>query len=361
MIELVKRWFKPLLLFLSMAFIVLFVYFSDVYSQKPLDDDRMFETVMDTSSVSEAAFFYYHHVNGRLASHFVTCAVFKAIKFQPLFYVAVNILFLLLFVLALWFLLKQYLERYRSKSAASRNPLLMAFLITVFFYYFFFEGRIEVWYWVSSTSVYITSYVLAFLGFGLLIGHYANGIRYSVPPLLFFLSGGFAESNALLYVMVLFAMIWLHRKQGWARLLPYGLSIAAIAGGLLINGLSGGLTSRLGWLPEFDFLYALKNTFHSMALPLIRLAFLPVKLALIALLVFYARQYSGKWSFDKKMLFEKFAWLFVFAFVSFYFSSVLLSDIVPNRAASAIYLLGTLLLFDYFVFSPTKMDTLASS
>jgi hypothetical protein len=92
-----------------------------------------------------------------------------------------------------------------------------------------------------------------------------------------------------------------------------------------------------------------KNTAHSLALPFLRLKHLPFKIALIVGLLLYA-----KWKYNAELKPERgfyitAAWLLGFIALSFFLPCFLLSDVVPDRAASLAYLAGVFFLFDQFI------------
>ncbi len=346
----IKKLFKPLIITLCMAFAGLFVYFSWAYANKLLADDLWFEHVADNNSFTNAALSFYQNVNGRLASHYFTCAVFEVISHKPALYVAFNVLMLIAFIVSLRFLLKNYLQRFYPQSALRNKLTALSIVMTAFYYYFFFEGRIETWYWVSSVTVYIASLIAAMFAFGFLLGNYPKKIQYTIPPLLFFLAGGFSETNAVLYVLLMLLFLFYNRQLFSKEAIPYYLCMFGLAGGLIINLVSGGLQSRLGWLPEHDYLYAIKNAFHSMVVPFLRLKHLPFKIIFIALLLLYVKQHYGRISVNLKTIKPKLTGFVVISFVILYITCYLLSDISPDRAMSVLYWLFVFLLFDVFLF-----------
>jgi|GEM_PF-2762595 len=346
-----NKLFKPLIIFLCVAFAGLFVYFSLAYANKLLADDLWFEHVADNNIFTDAAQSFYRNVNGRLASHYFTCAVFGIISHKPTLYVGFNVLMLIGFMASLRFLLKNYLQRFYPKSALRHKLTVLAIVMTAFYYYSFFEGRIETWYWVSSVTVYIASLIIAMFAFGFLLGHYPKKIQCTIPPLLFFMAGGFSETNAVLYALIMLFFLFYNKQLLSKVAVPYYLSMLGIAGGLFINLVSGGLQSRLGWLPEHDFLYAFKNALHSMVVPFLRLKHLPFKIVFIALLLMYVKHYYERISVNIKSAKPKLAGFVIICFVILYITCYLLSDIAPDRAMSVLYWLFVFLLFDVFVFS----------
>ena len=88
----IQKFFRLLIISLCVAFAGLFVYFSWAYANKLLADDLWFEHVAGNNNLHDAAQSFYQNVNGRLASHYFTCAVFEIISHKPALYVVFNVL-----------------------------------------------------------------------------------------------------------------------------------------------------------------------------------------------------------------------------------------------------------------------------
>lgn len=310
-------------------------------------DDFTFIEALKSRSIPEASFYFYDQFNGRLFSHFFLCTVFRIFGAHAEYLFLYYFFLLAGFVFALSVLLKNYLFSFYGKTIALRQSVFLSAAVTAFFFLFFLEGSFETWFWVSATGVHLVSIILGIAGFAVLFSRQKMIVKTISVFLIFLPAGNFSETNALLYFALLFLLLL--RQKGEKRV-PVFFALTAITGGILVNLLSGGIQTRLGWLPEFDWLQAVKNSFHAMAMLIIRWRFLPVKLVLIAGLFFYSRANYG-WKFtDLKKLLRESALLLAFIFACFFITALILSDVTPDRAASTGYLAGTLFLFDVFIF-----------
>ncbi|HEU4716337.1 MAG TPA: hypothetical protein VFU15_00810 [Bacteroidia bacterium] len=322
-----------------------FIFFSFFYPL--LADDFRFREVLQTHSIRSAAFLFYTDSNGRLASHFFLCTVFALFSGSRLLMFVYRLLMLYAFVFSLAFLLKNYLHRFRNTQLKFAGSVYWSAFITSVFFFIFFAGRMETWFWISATGVYLASLIISMNAFALLLKNTNAAAFFSA--LLFFLAGGFSESFALTYFVILLLLCIGTIKTKRIRLLHVALCMLSIAGGIALNVFSHGLSNRLGWLPEFHLLQALKNTLHSLGFLLLRWQYLPVAVLTAGLFTWYANTfYPGKFVL-KDLLRQGGIVLAVIAF-SFAVPCYVLSDIVPDRAASLGYLCGVLFLFDFFLF-----------
>lgn len=316
-------------------------------------DDFTFIEALKSRSIPEASRYFYEQFNGRLFSHFFLCTVFRIFGGHAEYLFLYRFFLLACFVFALSALLKNYLFSFYGKTISFRCSIFLASVASAFFFLFFLEGTHETWFWVSATGVHLISVILGIAGFAVLFSRQKMIIKTISTVLIFLPAGGFSEANALMYFALLFFLLF--RQKGEKRV-PVLVALAAIAGGIFINLLSGGIQTRLGWLPAFDWPQAVKNSFHAMAMPFIRWHFLPVKLLLIAGLFFYARRNYNWKTGDLKKLLRQSAFVLGFIFTSFFITALILSDVTPDRAASTGYLAGTLFLFDAFIFRELKIS-----
>lgn len=329
------------------AMLVLFAYSAFHYSRW-IADDFEFRNVLREKSISEASLYFYHNFNGRLASHFFLCSVFSIMN--PFIY---RFMMLAGFILSLAHLLRNYFEAFRKKNISYPQSLFLAAFVTAILFFITLEGRAELWFWISATGVYLISLVIAMNGFALLLAKKQNAFRISLAAFLFFLAGGFSESFAIMYLLLLGGMAFkaiqkepefLKRKVGIL------FSILGIGGGLLINLFSGGTHNRLAQLQDFGFLHALKNMAHSLVLGFLSFYSLMGGLIFIGIFLLYATFCFPSASKGWKYFFRKALPVLLFISISFFIPCYILSDIVPYRAASLGYFAGALFLFDYFIF-----------
>lgn len=350
----------PLYRYFPAALIVLFLSFFGWFAFRyiPIVDDFLFLSFMKEKSISEAAFVLYDNFNGRLASHFFLCTVFEIFNAHTGLFFIYHFTLLAAWIFALAKFLQHYLQTFRGIGLSFKRALFYSAFTTAFFFFFFFEGRVEAWFWVSATGVHLTSLILALAGFAILFDREKAAVKNLLSLVIFFLTGGFSESYALMYIVLLGVTGWyiLKKKPANVSLLNLIFPLSGLVAALLINISSPGIHARLGWLPQFDILQSLKNTLHSLALPLLRWKHLPFKIALLVCLILYAKYKTGNWFRPGKIFWENSLLLLAIITVSFALPCYLLSDVVPDRAASLAYLLGVLFLFDQVIFRQEKIS-----
>ncbi len=270
---------------------------------------------------------------------------------EPLLFLY-RFIMLFVFIISLGHLLRNYLSAFRQKTISLSKSLFFATFITAFLFFFFYYGNFEVWFWVSSTGVYLISLILAMNGFALLLSEKQSTGKIFLATVAFFLAGGFSESFAVMYVLMLLYFGYnITKKHPFflRRRWTLVFSLIAIIGALLINIFSGGAQGRLELLGDFRFLYAIKNTLHSLAFPILRYNYLWISIGITICLFLYANIHFPIRFILKHFAIKSFTML-LFIAISFFIPCYLLSDIVPDRAASLGYLAGVLFLFDYFIF-----------
>lgn len=317
-------------------------------------DDHVFRETLHEKNISDAGFYFFHNSNGRLFSHFylfTVFTIFKSVNFLFIYH-----LFLVCeFVLALSLLLKNYSERFYLSAFTFKQAFFYAVFITAFFFFLFFIARIESWLWISSTGVYLISLIIAMHAFALVLAEKQSTAKTILALLLFFIAGGFSESFAIMYLM---ALLWLDFKiirkdKRFEKLkIITNFSLAGSVSGILLNLFSSGAGNRLDSLQQFNFLYSLKNTAHSLLMPFLNLKYLAGDLLLIAALLAYAWCSVKDLKIDFKPALRRFIPVLLFIACSFFLPCYVLSDIVPLRAASLGYFVFVLFLFDEFIFRP---------
>ncbi len=342
----ILRYFPPALIILML---VLFSYFS--WNYKLIVDDFQFQTVMKEKSILNAAVFFYDGFNGRMASHIFLCSVFRIFQNKENLFFIYHFIMLSGFVISLAHFLKKYLETFRNNLLTNKKAIYWSAFITSFLFFFFFAGRVELWFWVSATGVYLISFIISLNAFAFALNKNQNAKTIIFSLILFFLVGGFSESFALMYLLILLSLfIFALKKNSIIKknIISIGLGILGIVGALLINVLSPGIQNRLGWLPSFRIQQAIINTIHSLAFPILRYKHLPFVIVLIGLFLLYTNGFSRK-AVSKITFWKKGLMILVFIIISFFIPSYLLSDVVPDRAASLGYFIGVLFLFDHFL------------
>lgn len=337
-------------------FFCFFSYFSWNYTLI-VDDFQFQEIIKNNNSILSSSIFYYENFNGRLASHFFLFTIFRIFQGHENLFFMYHLLMMAGFVISLSHFLQNYLTFFRKRSILFRQSLYWSLFITSFLFFFFFAGRTELWFWVSATGVYLISFILALNAFAIALKEHQTIKSIILSTFLFFLSGGFSESYALMYILLLSYFILKQKSLLNKKLLLSAvLGIAFLTIALVINVLSSGIHNRLGWLPEFRFLYAIKNTLHSLAIPFLRYKHFPFVAALTIIFFLFSRFEVLKSINQLKLEYSKVIMLLIFIFIAFFIPCYLLSDIVPDRAASIGYLAGVLFLFDHFIFMQKMPD-----
>jgi hypothetical protein len=342
------RFFPAVLVALML---VAFGYYAFHY--KWLMDDFQFRNVLKEKSITEASVYFYNNFNGRFASHFFLCSVFT------LFRNAVDLLFvyrffmLFAFIISLSTLLKNYLRLFRGKIISAARSFFFSAFIVSFLFFFFLAGRMEMWFWISSTGVYLAGLITGMSAFALLFSEKQTPAVIILASFLFFLAAGFSESFAIMFLLLLLYLVFrIFRKDSRfaQQKTTANFMLAGIITGLMINLLSNGTHNRLNTLQDFGILYAIKNTTHSLAFSFLRYKYFLVELVLILAFLLYAYFHFPKTFGGTKHFLKSAIPTIVFISISFFIPCYILSDIVPDRAASIGYFAGVLFLFDYFIF-----------
>jgi hypothetical protein len=321
-----------------------------------LADDYEFQIALQHRNIPEASQYFYRAFNGRLASHFFLNSVIYLFRNSEGLLFIYRFATLFAFIASLAFLLRNYLAAFRQTIISVTRALFFSAFITAFLFFFFFPAKVEVWFWISATGVYLISLIIAMNGFALLLSAKQSVFKFVLILFLFFLAGGFSETYAIMYIIVLAGILTrFYKKADFSKQkIAAFFALAGIITGLAINLSSGGTENRLEMLPGFYFLYAIKNTVHSLAFPFMNYKQLAIEILLVAGLLLYAHFYfpvvrAGFTYFLKRAIV---ALLFIAA--SFFLPCFILSDIVPDRAATLGYFAGILFLFDYFIFRSGK-------
>lgn len=340
--------FPIALIFLLLGYVgCIAVHYKMIY-----DDFTFHSTVLDRGVIG-ASWFFFKNANGRMAAHLFLCSVFRIFQDKENLFFIYHFSMLACFVLAMAYGLKNYLELFRNKFIAFKRALFYSAFITAFLFFFFVSGRFELWFWVSATGVYLISLTVAFVAFGWVMRKKQNAFTVILSLLIFFLAGGFSESFAVMYLLILSVLFIFSLKKNHflkTHAAAIGAGMVGLLVALFINVLSIGIQNRLDCLPSFHLSQALLNTIHSLAFPILRYKQLPIQLVLIALLLLYAHFHFPKNNNAPKNFMQQGSIVLLFISISFFIPCYLLSDIVPERAASFGYLIGVLFLFDHFIF-----------
>jgi hypothetical protein len=343
------RFFPPALIVLML---VVFGYYAFTY--KWILDDFQFRVALRGSTIADTSLYFYKNFNGRFASHLFLCSVFSLFRNSVDLLFIYRFLMLLAFIISLAHLLKNYLALFRETIITTARSIFFATFITSFLFFFFFAGRMELWFWISSTGVYLIGMIIGMNAFALLLSEDQTPLKTGLAAFLFFLAGGFSEAYAIMFLLLLLYIDFkfIRKQSRFAKQRQViNFMYAGMIIGLLANFLSHGTHNRLNTLRDFGILQALKNTTHSLAFSFLRYKYFLIELALTGIVLLYAHFHFPKAFAGWKHFFKRATPVVIFISISFFIPCYILSDIVPDRAASIGYFAGVLFLFDHFIFS----------
>ncbi|MFL5751837.1 MAG: hypothetical protein ACJ76F_00400 [Bacteroidia bacterium] len=307
-------------------------------------DDVFFLAVVKGKGVIGAALYFYTDCNGRWFSHLFTCTVFSILGTHITYYWIYLLMMTLCFTAALAFLLRSLSARYFHRLSFVSSAY-SALIITACLYFFMYEGRFEVWQWMSSVSMHLLSLTFLCFGFAMLVKPGAGVSAWIITILCFAAAGGLNETYVIIALILLF--IPGSKLRGAVSSTERNKVLLAFAVLLLsfsVNLFSSGISTRLGILPSFTLVQSLKNTVHTAVLPLLHYQLLPLKLMTLLVLILHCKYVSGKINRVVPLKLETALFTFSLVLFLFYINCYVLSDIVPFRSQSLGYLLITLLI-----------------
>lgn len=297
-------------------------------------DDCFFDGLTHTLGFWKTYTFCYEAVNGRWLGNLLATVIFFVSGHDFLAYTLILALFALGFIAAAAFLFASYMQTFRNKKPAGIRSLFYGLVFASALYFLQFSGRREIWGWLDSATVHLTSVILCMLLFALLIRKNGNSSLIFLCALGL---GGLNEVNAVGSLLIV-AALYLHRKDfapvqfASTKLL---LAAGAIAASLALNISSSGYNMRMAALPDFTLLQALKNTVHTLAMPVLspdpRALLMLALLAIILLLPYFTG--SAPVALPGRM--EQRSMVFAAALIVlvFFLNCYTLSDVVPARSA----------------------------
>jgi len=348
---------KPVLKYILPAALVagfLWSFFYEALHLRFIIDDSFFDAIIHKFGFFGSVKYCYEVANGRWFSHFISCLIFyfSGHTFSSYFFTLV--LFLLLFLFAAAFLFKYFMQSFHKKSVSWISAFGSALVFTALLYFLQYEGRREIWIWISSAANHLLSVTLCLFLFGFLLKESANFLVTVFALLVAVCIGGLNEINAICSVLTMGGLFLLQQyyyptvKINKLRLI---LAIVGICVSLVLNFLSAGYKIRLEGLPDFTFIQSLKNTLHSFLIPVLDTNLITLSVvALILLGVFIKiriQQQSGVFTWQKKNTIILMAALTITS-LSFFLHCFTLSDIVPPRGALWGYALTLFVLFTSF-------------
>ena len=342
---------SPLYFIIGLFIAVFFsIFLVETFNYELLKDDIWYKELLSGKEIISAAIYIYLNINGRWFSHLWDCIVFK-LFFDHFYLLFIYHLFLLsCFISSLALFVRTVFQKHYSVVISYSKSLLLSTSLTAFFFFFLFEGREDIWYWVCATGVHL----LSIIGLLVVLSYCIKDNLKWIEIILFVMSaiaiGGMSESYALMSIVSLLFGIY---KQ-FVSFKKAILIIILIVLSLLVNILSSGLTSRLSMLPDFNFLLALKNTVHSLLLPLMNYQYLPVKIVVLIITYLLAVKVGNlimieQKEFSLRHFLQQLSIAISIITISFFIPCFLLTDIIAFRMESFGYLFFLLFLFDHFM------------
>lgn len=328
-----------------------FSFFYEVQHYKVNIDDCYNDYAVSHWGVAKAAQKSFSDINGRWFSHIITSFTFLFLKHDFFLYAVYLTVFMLLFVFAVN---SFYRGCFQSKKMPQTESLFFSFTFTAALYFLLYDGRHEIWIWVSSVNNHLLSVILSFFLFSVLLKKQYVATVILIILLSAFI-GGLNEVNALCTVLVI-SLLFLQQNKFFIRINKRTLllSFMLISASLLVNIFSGGYESRMNGLPAFNLFQSVKNTAHTALMPFLQQNL--ILLRLIALLVFL---FSLDERFYRKRIGKEYFFTIILSLalmlVSFFLHCLILSDIVPPRGetwACALFLLMLVFAFQQASISP---------
>jgi hypothetical protein len=339
-----EKYFYILLSFVIATF--LFFYFSEASLCPLLRDDHWFHDIFTKNGFTKSYVLLYSEINGRWFSNLAELLFLYPVLFWFPGLFLVRVLILLLFIRGLELFISEFIYNRFRKTMSDTLVRLIAIFCTALLFFVFWEGRVEVWFWLSSLCSHLLSLSLMLWLFGFLLKENARTIEKCMIVFISAVLGGMSETYALMCLLLLLIFFLKGMTSLRRTVLPFTVMLLSV----LLNVCSPGARARLGVLPDVDILQALKNSIHSMLLPVIAFYYIPLKLLIVSLAVLFGRLLRDKLGLaDSPISLRHFLpeLLLVLAliFVSYFIPCLLLSDIVADRMQSFAYLLFLLFVF----------------
>jgi hypothetical protein len=242
----------------------------------PDGDDVYFLGVEKAMGPWKGSLFFYQQVTGRWLGHILSFLNFSIFGCQVHYYWIPVLLMLFVFLCSLAYLLRVLAGRYFGFKVSFFGALFSSLLFTSCLYFFLYEGRWETWYWLSSVFIHPFGLSLMFLGFGCILDENLKGpAAYILLGLAFFALGGIQEICSVLSFLF---FAWIYKESNPAgrpallrKMIPAAFALAV---SFLVNLLSSGFRTRIDNQPSFRILQSLKNTIHSMLVPVLNYEYL---------------------------------------------------------------------------------------
>lgn len=244
----------PVFLWILFFVILSFILFEPV-SYKITIDELWFIALNTKYSVLDAALTYCKLWNGRFFSNLYNAAVLNLLGWNLNLYAVYNTIIFFLLYFATFFLVhkskkQHYLHFQRLNTATT------ATVLPILTFVFFFRDRFEIFYWISSISNHLLSFILLGFAVGLiLMGR--KGSNLIALAIISISIGGLNEVYAICYFIFLLLVAILSKKA--SLLIPASLLLPVI----VFSYLSAGTAIRMNYLPEMNWIASIKFTILS--------------------------------------------------------------------------------------------------
>lgn len=310
------KWFKTGGIILLIAFV--FSFFSNLFYNAFTYDDAFSLATIKAFGFKNAWFYYYQNVNGRWLSHFFLLAAFQFCSYSFLLYSLMSICLLLFSIVLIAALIKPVQESFKLMH------FLQAGVYFSLLYFVLYSGKFECFFWMNSIFMHWLGLIFILACLALL--KYQVKLLFTLP--VFFMCGGFNEIFALTFAFILLSFSFLEKYKPIHKKIVI-CSIALVLG-LCLNFISGGISTRLQLLPDFQFIQSVKNTLHSIFILFVGQKFsisvLLIILAVMAILVFSPKINSFNLSKPELIL------LAIAFVIGLFLTSFVLSDVAPYRS-----------------------------
>jgi hypothetical protein len=334
-----KRRFLFLYVFpflLILAFVVLFIHSALWY--EPDGDDTYFLGVLKAMGVWKGSLFFYQQVTGRWLGHILSFLTFSVFQEHVRYYWILISLLMLFFVFSLGVFIRAWSERYYRFIPDFAQTAMASFLISACLFFLVYEGRWETWYWLSSVWIHPFGLSLLLLGLSPMLWKEQAGLgAYSLIIVCFLSLGGIQEICSVL-AFLFFAGIYYtcppeNKKALRLKIIPAAIALSLSFGA---NLLSSGFRVRVDNQPPFRILQSLRNTVHSVLVPLLDYTCLLPRALAFAVFVLWLQQVRTKLNREPgsgayQMFWKKTGAMAFLIFLALFMTCYVLCDIAPQR------------------------------
>jgi len=258
----------------------------------------------------------------------------------------------ILFIFSIFNLLRS-VSAIKEFKVNSFQMFRFSILITAFFFQISFDKG-EIWFWVVSICMYLTSISAFLFGIGFIFSKNKNIISLLIIAICFAYAGGASEIYAFFYLIILTVglisyyvlrknkvVIKLKEVSSW----KIHIGLVFLLAAFLISILAPGNSLRQTWLPETTFGGALLVTLKSLGkILLFKISIqLPWILLFSLPFLYFGHLYKKENNKAKTiLLFKRFAISFLILLLALYIlmfpACYLLSEVGPDRSLSMVIL-----------------------